>query len=156
MERGSYLIVGGSSGIGLEVVRILVRDKNQVYVVSREPRALSDMIGIHHMALDVTAPPLSADELPAALQGLAYCPGTIRLRPFHKIKDEEFIEDFEINLLGAVRLIRLCLPRLKASPTLPSIVLFSSVAVQAGLPHQPPSPPPRELSKASPVPWPPN
>ena len=135
MEKENYFVVGGSSGIGLEVVRGLSTDKHKIYVGSREPGALSAIPEVRHMTLDVTTPSFSVDDLPDSLQGLVYCPGTIRLRPFHRLKDEEFMEDFEINLMGAVRVIRLCLPKLKASPTLPSIVLFSTVAVQAGLPY---------------------
>ncbi|MDX1765248.1 MAG: SDR family oxidoreductase [bacterium] len=135
MEENNYFVVGGSSGIGLEVVRSLSKNKQNVYVGSREPRALSQVSAVHHLALDVTTPSSTVDGLPDALDGLVYCPGTIRLRPFHRLKDEEFLEDFEINLMGAVRMIRLCLPKLKASKTLPSIVLFSTVAVQAGLPY---------------------
>ena len=43
------------------------------------------------------------------------------------------MEDYQINLLGAVKLIQSCLKRLKKSPTGASIVLFSTVAVKTGM-----------------------
>ena len=71
--------------------------------------------------------------LPAALDGLVYCPGTIRLRPFERLTDAEWQEDLDLNLLGAVRAIRGALKALRQAESA-SIVLFSSVAAGTGLP----------------------
>ncbi|MGA6924282.1 MAG: SDR family oxidoreductase [Desulfosarcina sp.] len=68
------------------------------------------------------------------IQGMAYCPGSIRLRPFHRLKAEDFLADLEINLLGAVKAIQACLPGLKRADAPGSIVLFSTVAVKTGMP----------------------
>ena len=46
------------------------------------------------------------------LHGCVYCPGTIRLVPFSRLKDEDFLEDFTINVLGAMRVLRVCMPSL--------------------------------------------
>ncbi len=139
MAQSNYFVVGGSSGIGREIVQGLSRSEHRVYVGSREPREVEKMPGVKHCVLDVLAPALSQalsdDQLPESLQGLVYCPGSIRLRPFHRLKDEEFLEDLEINLLGAVRILRAMLPRLQNSPALASVVLFSTVAVQTGMPY---------------------
>jgi NAD(P)-dependent dehydrogenase (short-subunit alcohol dehydrogenase family) len=82
----------------------------------------------------VTKDEFPKDHLPESLQGLVYCPGTIRLRPFHRLSDNDFLEDFTINVLGAVKAIRASLPLLKKSSSGASIVLFSTVAVQTGMP----------------------
>jgi len=59
---------------------------------------------------------------------LVYCPGTINLKPFQQLSDDDFKKDFEINILGAVRMIRHFYQILrKGKPS--SIVLFSTVAV---------------------------
>ena len=71
--------------------------------------------------------------MPHALDGLAYCPGSIRLRPFERIKEEEWLEDFELNLLGAVRAIQGALKPLRQAER-SAILLFSTVAVRTGLP----------------------
>jgi NAD(P)-dependent dehydrogenase (short-subunit alcohol dehydrogenase family) len=65
---------------------------------------------------------------------VAYCPGTIRLKPFQRLTREDFFEDLQVNLLGAVHIIKACLPNLKNSATGASIVLFSTVAVTTGMP----------------------
>ncbi len=68
-----------------------------------------------------------------AIDGLVYFPGTINLKPFHRLTTQEFKNDYTINALGAVNCIQTYLPNLKKS-TKASVVLMSSVAVQIGMP----------------------
>ena len=81
--------------------------------------------------LDVLDHNFNLDFLPETLDGLAYCPGTINLKPFHRVKPEDFVQDFKLQVLGAVKAIQAALPKLKQSDSA-SIVLFSTVAVQSG------------------------
>lgn len=133
MANHHYLIIGGSSGIGLQIVNALDDPQNRLFVASRSQDKLPDTPNLTYIHHDVTEEEFQTDQLPESLQGLVYCPGTIRLRPFHRLKDEEFVEDFRINVLGAVRSIRACFPLLKKSSSGASIVLFSTVAVQIGM-----------------------
>jgi len=134
MEQQNVLVVGGSSGIGLEIVKTLSDQNGTVFVGSRTSDALAALPGVRHIPLDVAEDDMELNDLPAELHGLAYCPGTIRLRPFQRLGRDEFLEDFKINLLGAVNVIQKCLPRLRKSKTGASVVLFSTVAVQTGMP----------------------
>jgi NAD(P)-dependent dehydrogenase (short-subunit alcohol dehydrogenase family) len=127
----NYLIIGGTSGIGLGIVKRLGQTECKRYVVAREKDDLDDS-SVEFIAADVTEESLSFDNLPDTLNGLVYCPGTIRLKPFRQLKESDFIEDFHINLLGAVKSIQACLGQLKASKNA-AIVLFSTVAVQTGM-----------------------
>ena len=68
------------------------------------------------------------------LDGLAYCPGSINLKPFKSLKEQDYIDDFKINALGSVKVINQYLPNLKKVEK-SSIVLFSTVAVQTGMPY---------------------
>jgi NAD(P)-dependent dehydrogenase (short-subunit alcohol dehydrogenase family) len=86
-----------------------------------------------HLTWDATAGDFPVDQLPETLEGLVYCPGSIRLQPFSRLRDEDFRVDFEVNLLGAVRVLRAVLPSLKAADRA-SVVLFSTVAVGTGMP----------------------
>jgi NADP-dependent 3-hydroxy acid dehydrogenase YdfG len=95
--------VGGSSGIGLELVKVLNDDHHEIYVGSRTADTLTEMPGVHHLPMDVTDETLDLETLPKTLQGLVYCPGTIVLKPFQRLTIDDFREDFNINLLGAVR-----------------------------------------------------
>jgi NAD(P)-dependent dehydrogenase (short-subunit alcohol dehydrogenase family) len=134
MEPKNYFIVGGSSGIGLEIVNDLHTKNHEIYVASRTADALSNKSRVRHFTLDVREPVANLDDLPDVLHGLVYCPGTIRLKPFQRLTTEDFLEDLQVNFLGAVQVIQTCLKNLKKSSTGASILLFSTVAVKTGMP----------------------
>ena len=134
MPDKNFLVVGGSSGIGLEVVKALVDQGEKVFMASRSSEAPREGSGFTHLQLDVLQEDPDFGSLPETLQGLVYCPGSIRLKPIQRLTEAEFHQDFQINLLGAVRVIKGCLVRLKKSSPGASIVLFSTVAVTAGMP----------------------
>lgn len=129
----SYLIVGGSSGIGLELVKKLSADGNQILVISRNGGGLDGLAGVTHLPKNITGDELLESELPASLDGVVYCPGSINLKPFRSLKPEAFLEDFQINVLGAVKVLQAAQKALKAAEN-PSVVLFSTVAVGQGMP----------------------
>ncbi len=134
MKDARIAIVGATSGIGLALARALSGQGAQVLSFSRAPQFPEALAGIRHLACDATTADFPADKLPEALEGLVYCPGSIRLRPFNRLTAEEFRSDFEINCLGAVKVIQACLPALKNASSGASIVLFSTVAVRTGMP----------------------
>jgi 3-oxoacyl-[acyl-carrier protein] reductase len=133
-EPKNFIVVGGSSGIGFELTRRLIDDGHQVTALSRSIGQLIELTGIRHVPFDVTQTEFPSDGLPDKLCGLAYCPGTIRLRPFARLTEDEFLEDYRINLLGAVAVIKGCLNSLKKADHTAAIVLFSTVAVGTGMP----------------------
>ncbi len=134
MDKKNIFIVGGSSGIGLEIVKKLRGHQNEIFVGSRTSDFLSEYQDIHHLPIDIADEILEPEGLPEVIHGLVYCPGTILLKPFQRLTIADFRNDFEINLLGAVKTIQSCLKRLKKSPTGASIILFSTVAVKVGMP----------------------
>jgi NAD(P)-dependent dehydrogenase (short-subunit alcohol dehydrogenase family) len=87
----------------------------------------------HHITIDITKEELQLDQLPDSLDGMVYCPGSINLKPFHRITDQEFMDEFNLNVMGAVRTVRSILPILKNSSA-SSIVFFSTIAAQQGMP----------------------
>lgn len=127
----SYLIVGASSGIGHRLAQRLKDEGNQVLgtYCSKDSADLDDGITYHH--LDVMNDDLDFSWLPDNLDGLVYCPGSITLKPFHRIKVEDFVNDFQLQVAGAIKSIQAALPALKKGSD-PSIVLISTVAVQRG------------------------
>lgn len=133
MANRNILVVGGSSGIGLALVEQLVAQGDNVYAWARQERGLAAIPGVEFTAVDVTVDELPIGELPAELHGLAYCPGTINLKPFRSLKQADFQAEFDVNVLGAVRCLQAALrPFKKAGEA--SAVLFSTVAVQRGMP----------------------
>lgn len=124
----NILVIGGTSGIGLAIADNLRQKGYQVLSASRK---MGDKTS-DHLVFDAVKDELPVASLPETLHGLVYCPGSINLKPFHRLSDQDFLDDFQVNCLGAARSIRAALPLLKNSENA-SIVLFSTVAVNQGM-----------------------
>ena len=127
----AYLIVGGSSGIGRALVDLLLEDGQDVTVWARNQRDLPAAVTFH--ALDVTEGTIDKSMVPDVVDGFAYCPGSIDLKSFRSLKPDAFREAFEINVVGAVACLQAAERALKKAEN-PAVVLFSTVAVQKGMP----------------------
>ena len=120
-------IIGGTSGIGRATIAQLQAEGHLVHAACRAPEKLADL-GLAAQRFDALAPtPLS---WPERLDGLVYFPGSIVLKPFHRMTPEDFQRELQVNLLGAVAALQSALPALKASGHA-SVVLFSTVAVRS-------------------------
>ncbi|MEY4604344.1 MAG: hypothetical protein RIT43_1636 [Bacteroidota bacterium] len=127
----NYLVVGASSGIGKEIHSKLSSLGNTVYATYCKNSAKGDEENFYH--LDVLKETPDLNFLPEVLDGFIYCPGAIDLKPFHRISEEAIQQDLNLQVVGAVKILKLILPRLKASGKA-SVVFFSTVAVQTGFP----------------------
>ncbi|EOR92917.1 dehydrogenase [Arcticibacter svalbardensis MN12-7] len=128
----NILIVGGSSGIGLSLVKLLSASGATVYNVSR---SASDnwSKGVKHLSLDVLEDVSSlATYLPEQIHGLVYAVGSINLKPFGRLTEDDFIHDYRLNVVGAVKVIQQALKSLKNAKGA-SIVLVSTVASKIGM-----------------------
>jgi NAD(P)-dependent dehydrogenase (short-subunit alcohol dehydrogenase family) len=130
----NILIIGASSGIGLATARLLSGLGTHLYTASRHLSPELEELGTTHFPYDATQPvgPVF-DALPEVLHGVVYCPGSIRLRPFERIPVDDFQADFDLNVLGAVRVIQATIKRLKKAEGGASVVLFSTVAADTGM-----------------------
>lgn len=126
----NYVIIGGSSGIGESLVESLESEGNRV-IATYNSTVKEDRENTRFFQFDATQDELDINQLPEEIHGIVYCPGTIKLKPFHRFSSQDFIDDFNIQVVGATRVIQQILPLLKASGSA-SIVLFSTVAVQQG------------------------
>jgi len=129
----NILIVGGTSGIGLAVVQQLHSQGATVIVASRTDSPDLQALGIKHIALDVTqnTDALSA-QLPETLHGVVYCPGTINLKPFARLTENDFMHDWQVNVMGAIKVLQVAVPNLKKAQGA-GVVLFSTVAAGTGM-----------------------
>jgi len=126
----NILIIGGSSEIGKEIANSL--DDCKVYIASRTD-LLEQKENQTSFIYDPIKDEINKEIIPESLDGFVYCPGTVNLRPFSGTKVETFVEDFEINVLGAIRSLKFVLQNLKNSASA-SIVFFSSVVIKTGMP----------------------
>ena len=126
----NFVIIGGSSGIGEAIVANLEKNGHRI-IASYNTSAIESRPNVSYVNLDVTTDSLNEADLPEEIHGLAYCPGSINLKPFHRFKEADFMSDFQLQVLGATKIIKQLLPRMKKANGA-SIVLFSTVAVQTG------------------------
>ena len=128
----NIVIIGCGSGIGLATAKELHKT-HQLLGISRTKTSEIDNLNIQFYEKNILSDSLEDITFPEKIDGLVYAPGSINLKPFNRITEEDFKNDFEINVLGAVKIIQKILPNLKKSDHA-SIVLFSSVAAKTGMP----------------------
>ena len=123
------LIIGGSKGIGSAILEQQLQNNLVINLSRTAPDILH--ANLTHFSVDVIH-----DELPEieSLDALIYCPGSITLKPIQNLTVEDFRNDFEINVIGAFKVIQYYLPVLKKGEN-PAIVLFSTVAAKLGMPY---------------------
>lgn len=129
----NILIAGASSGIGYALAQKLKAD-HRIFALSRSQGQLAEDANLSWHPYDALAESYPFDYLPAQLDGLVYCPGSINLKPFRGLKPQDVLQEFSLNALGAFRLTQELLGRLKAAPAA-SVVFFSTVAVGQGIPY---------------------
>ncbi len=132
MQNKNYLIVGGSYGIGLEIVKSLAEQGANVHVLARTNDNLPSYATIHYQEYDALSD--EKIDLPDELHGVVYCPGSINLKPFRSLKPDDFRSDFEINVIGAIKILQQTQRVLQKTEN-SSVVLFSTVAVGQGMPY---------------------
>lgn len=128
----NYLIIGASSGIGLQLANQLADSGHKIFGTSFKTNIESGNPLVEYHPLNVMDETISFDFLPESIDGLVYCPGSINLRPFERIKPQDFLNDYNLEVIGAIKVLQAAMPKLKKSDHA-SVVLFSTVAVQTGL-----------------------
>jgi NAD(P)-dependent dehydrogenase (short-subunit alcohol dehydrogenase family) len=124
MRGKNIVLVGGNSGIGKAVAAQLQENGATIFSYSRTGEGTAEV--------DFSTDFEELPGLPEIIDGVVYCPGTINLKPFHRISIADFKQEMEVNFYGAIRLLQACLKGLKKSSS-PSVVLYSTVAVQTGM-----------------------
>ena len=128
-EGKNVVVIGGTSGIGASVVEQLVSNHANVWNASRSE---SRTDGVTNINLDVLSDFKEIEGLPEKIDGLVYCPGSINLKPFQSLQLDDFQKDFEVNLKGAVKVLKACLKGMKKADSA-SVVMYSTVAASQGI-----------------------
>lgn len=127
------LIVGAGGGIGKAIAEQQSEAGNELFLLSSKPELLTHIKNATLLKTDFMMDDWKGEDFPEALDGLVYSPGTINLKPFRALKPDAFRSDFEVNVIGAVKVLQAAFKALKAGNN-PSVVLFSTVAVAQGMP----------------------
>lgn len=125
----NYLFAGASSLMAMESAVTLKKQGHTIFGLSRKP-----VNSVYDKVIELEQ--YSTEHFPALeehVDGLVYFPGTINLKPFHRLSQAEFFKDFEINALGAAAFVQAYLGNIKKVKSA-SVVFISTVAVQTGLP----------------------
>jgi len=136
MLQKKILILGGTGSIGsslaFEVKKLgyepilIARDKNDLENISKK-------LECDYLQCDVLDSKKLEEiisNLGENIYGLAYCIGSINLKPLKLTKESDFIESYRINTLGAINAIKAAQSSLLHNNG--SILLFSTVAVKQG------------------------
>jgi len=158
--NGLYVVAGASGAIGRALCSRIVRNGGTPIYVGRNhdklQQAAEEVLSLTKMTslddpviisgIDFVDPSEAGKKLaselkvvaPSSISGLAYAVGSITLKPLRGCKASDFLDSYNLNVLGAVECIKAALPQLKKGSTIevPSgVVLFSSVAASRGLPN---------------------
>lgn len=132
------LLYGGSGGIGSAIARLLHKNGDELYLVGRNVEKLEELASqtsAHCIAGDITQEGFYhnvMEQVGKELDGLVYAIGTINLGSLRRLTEDDFLNDFHVNAMGAALAVKAALSALKKGQNGSSVVLFSSVAAQQG------------------------
>ncbi len=131
------LILGATGSIGSSLANKIVAEGGEVHLVGRNKEILSKLaseLKSTYTTCDVLednfADKIFSDLGDTPINGLAYCVGSIDLKPIKLTKKSDYMQSFNLNLISATEIIRRSTENLKQNKG--SIVLFSTVAVKRG------------------------
>ncbi|MEJ6582405.1 MAG: SDR family oxidoreductase [Crocinitomicaceae bacterium] len=127
----NYLIIGGSSGIGASIVAKLSESSDDKVLATYFSNAAQNSDNVQFFHYNAMIDNLADYDIPDEIHGFVYCPGAIMLKPFKRLTEQGVIDDFKLQVIGAMNTIQAILPNLTAAKNA-SVVLFSTVAVQQG------------------------
>ncbi len=142
MTSRAAVVVGGASGIGAAVCRLLVGDGTALAILDRDfERAAglaAELDAASAVDCDVADPKsvdaalqLAADRM-GSVDALVCCAGIVDPQPSTDVTDDRWARLLDINLAGTMRCARAAYPYLRQSRT-PAVVTISSVAARIGM-----------------------
>ena len=132
-----HLIFGATGAIGSSLAHQLKESGQDAHLVARnedELKSISDNLGFTFTVVDVLEDgfidKVRSDTSESDISGLAYCVGSIDLKPLKRVTESDLHQCMKLNLYSAIETIKGFQDDLKKNHG--SIVLFSSVAAQKG------------------------
>ena len=130
-----YLIFGATGSVGSSLAEQLKNSGNDVHLVARnesEVKAIGDRLGCSHTIADVLEDGFIEKVKTDIndIKGIAYCVGSIDLKPLRMVTEADLNKCMKLNLYSAIEAIKGYQESLKKNKG--SVVLFSTVAAQRG------------------------
>lgn len=136
---GTVVIVGATGGIGSALARRVAARGARPFLIGRDAARVASLaaeLGAGHAvagALDAQALAAAVQAAGSPLAGLAYCVGSIVLKPLKRVTEADMLDAYRLNVVGAMVAVQAAAPALSAGQG--AVVLFSSVAARAGFPN---------------------
>ena len=135
--KEKYLIFGATGSIGSNLANQMHKDKKDCHLIGRnneEMEKLANKLSYSFSVCDVLkinfAKKLLEELIDVEILGIAYCVGSIDIKPFKLTKSSDFVSSYVLNLVAVTEIIRNFENNLKRNNA--SIVLFSTVAAKKG------------------------
>ena len=130
-----YLIFGATGSVGSNLSKQLKDSGKEIHLVGRnkdEVNLLAEKLDCSFTVADVMEDNFinKVKNQIDDVKGIAYCVGSIDLKPLKLIKEEDFHKCMKLNLYSAVEIIKSYQDTLKKNNG--AIVFFSTVAAQRG------------------------
>lgn len=131
------IIFGATGGIGSATARILSSKGYPLHLVGRDAsrtQSLAQELSASSSIGDVLTEGFIRQAVADAgdtLSGLLYAVGSITLKSLSRLNRDDFLRDFELNVLSAAMAVQAAAPALKQSKH-GAVVLFSSIAASQG------------------------
>jgi NAD(P)-dependent dehydrogenase (short-subunit alcohol dehydrogenase family) len=130
-----YLIFGATGSVGSSLAEQLKNSGKDIHLVARnenEVKAIAEKLGCSHTVADVLEDgfieKVKSDIID--IKGIAYCVGSIDLKPLRMVTEADMDKCMKLNLYSAIEAIKGFQESLKKNKG--SVVLFSTVAAQRG------------------------
>ena len=138
--KKKYLIFGATGSIGSSLANQLYEEKQDCHLIGRnkeELKEIANKLSYSYSVCDVLklnfADKLFKDLRETEILGIAYCVGSIDLKPLRITRAKDFVSSYVLNLVAATDIIRAFQDNLKRNNG--SIVMFSTVAAKKGFPN---------------------
>ena len=137
---GKILIFGATGAVGSSLAKLLKNNSYDIHLIAKnkeEVSRLSNELGSTYSTADVTDPSfidkIDSDLKSTDIAGIAYCVGSIDLKPINLVTKKDYLKSFELNFFPIVEIVKKYKENLKKNKS--SIVVFSTVAVKQGFPN---------------------
>lgn len=134
------LIFGATGSVGSSLTKLVKESSMDAHLIGKnedEISNLKDQTGFSYSIADVTdqnfIETIDKDLDGLEISGIAYCVGSIDLKPLNLVSKKDYLKSFELNLFPIVEIIKKYKDNLKKNKS--SVVLFSTVAVKQGFPN---------------------